>query len=108
MDEPLVGLDLLQGVGEAGYGEDLATVRLLQRIVHRPRHDADAAPSPGRHVLLGGGRLVYQHRRNAHEEPEEMFQQERVQQVGNYGEALHHTGKSGRDILVWRGSIPHY
>jgi hypothetical protein len=37
-----------------------------------------------------------------------MLQQERVQQVGSYGKALHHTGKSGRDILVWRGSIPHY
>ena len=94
MEEPLVGLDLLQRVGKAGNPEDLAAVGLLQRVVHRPGHHPHSAPSPGRHVLLGGDRLVDQDGRDADKEPEELFQQDWVHYVSKDGHTLHQTSKS--------------
>ncbi len=94
MYEPLVWLHLLQRVCEAGYAKDLAAVRFLQRVVHRPRHHAHAASPPGGHVLLCGGRLVDQHRRDADKKPEEIFQEERVEHVDKDGDALQEARES--------------
>lgn len=94
MEEPLLWLDLLHGVGEAGHAEHVAAVGLLQRVVHRPGHHAHAASPPRGHALLGDGGPVDQHRRQADKEPEEVLEQDGEYHVCNDCHALQQAAES--------------